>query len=259
MYIWKNWLKRLPDSEVKNMNEKELAQETKAKHKKKISKDNIRRIVGISLIVGGLIAIISAIVVPIINRRDNDKAIKEIRSGIYADDSETATQVAVTAESVQPVTQVSVTPVAVQPSARDEKMNAILADNSKMGIIEIEKIDVLYAIVEGTEDEQINRAVGHLTESVGIGEKGNCVLAGHRGGYYGTFFERLPELESGDVIKLTDLNGREYQYVVYDKKLVDPADWSVIENVGDLHTLTLITCEDDTRKRYIVFATLFSE
>lgn len=226
---------------------------------KKVNKDLIRRIVGIVLIIGGLIAIVSVFVVPAVNRKNNDKIIEEIRSGAYADESTEATDAAVEEVTEEAVTGVSVTPVAVQPSEREQKMAEILADGSRMGIIEIEKIDVLYAIVEGTEDAQINRAVGHLTESVGIGQQGNCVLAGHRGGYYGTFFERLPELENGDVVKLTDLNGKEYQYVVYDKKLVDPADWSVIEELGDLHTLTLITCEDDTRKRYVVFATLFSE
>lgn len=219
-------------------------------------KDKIRKIIGIILIVGGVIAIVSAIVVPMINRRNNDKDIADIRSGIYSDDSLVVSPEAVTEESVQPATGQSITPQAAEPSLREQKLAAIQADNSKMGIIEIEKIDVLYAIVEGTEDEQINRAVGHLTESVGIGEQGNCVLAGHRGGYFGTFFERLPELEDDDIIRLTDLNGQQYEYVVYDKKLVDPADWSVIENLGDMHTLTLITCEDDTRKRYVVFAAL---
>lgn len=241
------------------MENKELNQEKKCEKKTKFSRGKVRKAVGILLIIGGLAAIVSAIAVPIINRKSNDKAIEDIRSGKYSDDSKLVSAEAVSAEGVQTVTTDTVTPAGAEPSERDKKLAAIQADNTKIGIVEIEKLDVLYAIVEGTEDEQINRAVGHLKESAGIGEKGNCVIAGHRGGYFGTFFERLPELESGDVVKLTDVNGREYSYVVYDKKLVDPADWSVIDEVGDLHTLTLITCEDDTRKRYVVFATLFSE
>lgn len=230
--------------------------EQEDKGKRLFHKTRLRKTAGIILIVAGVLAIISAIAVPVINRKNNDRDIEDIRSGMYADDSQIVTDAACTGEGVQPATEQSVTPQVVEPSVREQRLAAIQADNSRVGIIEIEKIDVLYAIVEGTEDEQINRAIGHLTESAGIGEQGNCVLAGHRGGYYGTFFERLPELEDDDTIILTDLNGKQYEYVVYDQKLVDPADWSVIRNLGDLHTLTLITCEDDTRKRYVVFATL---
>ncbi len=220
---------------------------------------NGRQIAGILLIAAGILAIISVFAIPAINRKNNDKDIEDIRSGKYADpietDAETITPEAVSPESIAAP---SGTAVQTEPSERDQKLQTILADNSRIGIVEIDKIDVLYAIVEGTEDEQINRAVGHLTESAGIGEQGNCVIAGHRGGYFGTFFERLPELETGDVVKLTDLNGKEYHYSVYDKRMVEPADWSVIKELEDKHTLTMITCEDDTRKRIVVSAVLFT-
>lgn len=218
-----------------------------------------RKIAGAVLVVAGIAIIASAVIVPLINKNRNEKDVADIRAGKYAD-TEVSSGDAVTSEAV--VSDAGASAEAVQPSDRDQKMAGILADDSKIGIVEIEKIDVLYAIVEGTEDEQINRAVGHIESSAGIGQEGNCVIAGHRGGYYGTFFERLPELENGDEVVLTDLNGVEYHYVVYDKKMVDPPDWSVTEDLingqGEkMHTLTMITCEDDTRKRIVVFATLF--
>lgn len=211
-----------------------------------------RTVLGVLLLVAGIVIIASAIVVPAINRKQNDKDIEEIRNGKYADE---VTAPAVSEETA--VTGGAVSQTAVEPDGHELKMQQILADNTRIGIVEIEKIDVLYAVVEGTEDEQINRAVGHLKESAGIGQQGNCVIAGHRGGYYGTFFERLPELENGDVIKMTDLNGVDYYYTVYNKEEVHPADWSVIRDLSDLHTLTLITCEDDTRRRIVVQAALF--
>ena len=214
--------------------------------------DKARKILGWVLIIGGVAAILSVFIVPALIRDANDKDIEDIRAGKYAE----VTHEAVTAPAIVETTPEAATAQVVEPSERDVKMAKALEENARIGIIEIEKIDVLYAIVEGTEDAQINRAVGHLSESVGIGEKGNCVLAGHRGGYYGTFFERVPDLEKGDIIKLTDLNGVEYEYIVYDQKMVEPADWSVIRPLSDLHTLTLITCEDDTRKRIIVSAAL---
>lgn len=238
----------------------ELEQKKKAASKQPDKKERLRKVAGIVLLVVGVTAIASAVFVPYINKKRNEKDIAAIRDGQYAQPKE-ATGNSVTSSAVNSEDQ-EVSAQAVEASERDKKMDAILSDHTRIGIVEIEKIDVLYAIVEGTEDEQINRAVGHVTSSAGIGQAGNCVIAGHRGGYYGTFFERLPELEYGDEIVLTDVNGKEYYYVVYDKKTVDPPDWSVTENLINkqdetMHTLTMITCEDDTRKRIVVFAALY--
>ncbi len=235
------------------MDMEEKKEDLQQKSSKKGHGKRYKRVLGALLLAAGILIMVSAIVVPVINRKNNDKDIEDIRNGKYAGE---VTAAAVSEEAAA-VTGQAVSPMAVQPDERDVKMQQILADNTRIGIVEIEKINVLYAVVEGTEDEQINRAVGHLKESAGIGQQGNCVIAGHRGGYYGTFFERLPELENGDVIKMTDVNGTEYCYAVYDKKEVHPADWSVVRDLSDLHTLTLITCEDDTRKRIVVHAAMF--
>lgn len=240
------------------MDEKEKEQEKKPE-KTRLSR-RVRISMGIVLVTVGVVAILSAILVPIINRKNNDDAVADILSGKYADTGE-ASREAVTAEGADAEAQETV-PEASEPSERDIKLAGILADDTRIGIVEIEKLDVLYAIVEGTEDAQINRAIGHISSSAGIGKPGNCVIAGHRGGYYGTFFERLPELETGDEVVLTDLNGVRYHYVVYEQLMVDPPDWSVTENLTNLNgetmsTLTLITCEDDTRKRIVVHAALY--
>lgn len=221
----------------------------------------MRIIAGIVLLVAGIAIIVSAIIVPLYNKKKNDEAVKDILDGKYAQTGQTDSQ-PVTGQSVSPEAADASTE-SVQPQAQDPRMEGILADNSRIGIVQIEKIDVLYAIVEGTQDEQINRAIGHESSSAGIGAQGNCVIAGHRGGYYGTFFERLPELEMGDEVVLTDLNGVRYHYVVYEQLMVDPPDWSVTNELKGMdgetmHILTLITCEDDTRKRIIVHAALYA-
>lgn len=231
----------------------------KEQKNRKISR-RIRTIAGIVLLAAGIGAIVSAIVVPAINRKNNDEAVKDILDGKYSQTESAANQV--TSQGVSPEAA-EITSESVQTEIQDERMAGILADNSRIGIVEIEKIDVLYAIVEGTQDEQINRAIGHESTSAGIGECGNCVIAGHRGGYYGTFFERLPELETGDEVVLTDLNGIRHHYVVYEQLMVDPPDWSVTKELkgtdGEtMSILTLITCEDDTRKRIIVHAALYA-
>ena len=173
------------------MDMEEKKEDLQQKSSKKGHGKRYKRVLGALLLAAGILIMVSAIVVPVINRKNNDKDIEDIRNGKYAGE---VTAAAVSEEAAA-VTGQAVSPMAVQPDERDVKMQQILADNTRIGIVEIEKINVLYAVVEGTEDEQINRAVGHLKESAGIGQQGNCVIAGHRGGYYGTFFERLPELE----------------------------------------------------------------
>ena len=65
---------------------------------------------------------------------------------------------------------------------------AILKEGSVIGIIEIPSIDIRYPVMEGTGSDILNAGIGHISETAGIGEVGNCVLCGHNGSRYGTFF-----------------------------------------------------------------------
>jgi sortase A len=84
------------------------------------------------------------------------------------------------------------------------------------------------------------------------GTKGNCVLAGHRGGIYGEFFKHLNKLKKKDKVKITDAMGREYNYQVYDQFVVEPTDVYVTNSIKEEKTLTLVTCENNGTKRLIV-------
>ena len=50
-----------------------------------------------------------------------------------------------------------------------------------IGIIEIPGLDIRYPVMEGTTSKVLNAGIGHIEETVGIGESGNCVLCGHNG------------------------------------------------------------------------------
>lgn len=222
------------------------------------------KITAIILIVIGVLVILSAIAIPIYNRYHNEAMIKKIRDGSYAKTQTLATEAPV-------ATEAAVTGEAVETSGsgldesqnnqvnKEQQANQILQAQDVIGIVEVEKLDVEYAIVEGSENANIRGAVGHLTNSAMIGAQGNCVIAGHRGGYYGEFFQNLDQMELGDIIKLTDINGKEYLYSVYEKKVIQPWDWSVTENLADKRTVTLLTCEDKGTKRLSVSGILFSQ
>ena len=129
-----------------------------------------------------------------------------------------------------------------------------MADRDIIGIIEIEKLNITYAIVEGTKNINIKASIGHLEESSDIGADGTCVLAGHRGGMYGEMFDNVDELAPGDLIVVTDLTGTEYTYEVYEHRNINAKDWSICDWIDNQITLVLLTCEKSGYGRLCVMA-----
>lgn len=130
----------------------------------------------------------------------------------------------------------------------------LLSRQEILGLIEIEKISINKIIVEGTGRENIRLTIGHMIQSKSIGEDGNCALAGHRGGTYGTFFKNIDQLEVDDEIKITNMQGEEYIYKVYEQLVTEATDMEVISDISGEKTLTLISCEDNGTKRLIIHA-----
>lgn len=110
-----------------------------------------------------------------------------------------------------------------------------------LGRITIPSIAVKMPIVAGTGVEELRRSAGHLTGTDLPGEVGNSVLAGHRGYSSGRLFNRLDELKIGDKIIVKTSKG-EFEYEVYENKIVKPTDLSVLNRNNRDKVLTLITC-----------------
>ena len=144
---------------------------------------------------------------------------------------------------------------AASEAALSEEDAAALAKAEVIGLIEIEALDIKYAVLEGTGSYELSCGIGHIPDTAGIGEAGNCVLAGHNGSRHGTYFTNLKTLKEGDVIKLTDKKGDQYFYVAESMNVVGPYDNSV-KNQGDDVELTLLTCESRGTMRLVVSCTL---
>ncbi len=110
-----------------------------------------------------------------------------------------------------------------------------------LGSIEIPAIKVRLPLVEGTRAVDIVRSAGHMTGTSMPGEVGNAAIAGHRGYSYGRLFNRLDELKIGDTIKVKTKAGS-FIYEVYETKIVEPDDLSVLNRNKKDKILTLITC-----------------
>lgn len=92
-------------------------------------------------------------------------------------------------------------------------------------------------------------------------QEANVYLAGHRLGYPATdsflAFYDLNKLENGDKAFVTDSEGTEYTYEVFEEFIVGPEEISVTEPVPGRNILTLQTCTlPDYSKRLIVQAEL---
>lgn len=107
-------------------------------------------------------------------------------------------------------------------------------------ILRIPKIDSENPVREGVSRSILSDSLGHEEETALAGEKGNCVIAGHRNYNFGKFFNRLDEVQEGDLIYV-DTATETYTYMVSQIKVVDPEDVSVLAQ-QDKEQLTLYTC-----------------
>lgn len=127
----------------------------------------------------------------------------------------------------------------------DEVYQSLLSvnDDSIMGYIEIESIDVKLAIYHGTSDSVLSIGVGHLEGSslpIG-GESTHTVLTGHRGLTSSKLFTDLDELSEGDIFTLTIL-GTVLTYQIQEISIVEPYEIADLNIVQGEDLCTLVTC-----------------
>jgi sortase A len=105
-----------------------------------------------------------------------------------------------------------------------------------IAVLEIPAIGLEVPVLEGTDKLTLNRAAGHIEGTARPGSDGNVAIAGHRDG----FFRGLKDLDVGDHLVLTTLDGRQV-FEAQDLRVVDPEDVWVLDPTPS-PTLTLVTC-----------------
>ena len=125
--------------------------------------------------------------------------------------------------------------------------------------VNIPKIGVQYPILDGETDsveetEKLLKMSPVKFWGPEPNEVGNFCIVGHN--YRDTrFFSKVPTLENGDLIEITDLSGKTINYQVYNKYEVVPEDTSCTSQLTDgKKEITLITCTNDNKLRVIVKA-----
>ena len=122
----------------------------------------------------------------------------------------------------------------IKGTVENEKLN----NKSQKWEIEIPEISLVAPISEGTEQETLNKFVGHFP--ITPKTEGNVGLAAHNRGYPVNYFENLKKLQGGEEIIYT-YGEFEKRYVVTKNIKISDIDWSYLENSNE-NKITLITC-----------------
>ena len=125
---------------------------------------------------------------------------------------------------------------------------------TKIAIVNIPSINITYPVLS-TYNTELLKTSPCKYWGPDPNEIGNFCIVAHN--YRNAkFFSKVPELENGDIVEITDLNNRTIQYVVYDKYVVREDDRSCSSQKTDgRKEVTLITCTDDSENRVVVKAT----
>ena len=115
----------------------------------------------------------------------------------------------------------------------------------------------------GNDDQQLKTHAAIHLKGTGFpwDKEANVYIAGHRLGYPDTqsflAFYDLDKLQDGDEIYVTDANGQQYTYKVFEERVVEPTDVHVTDPIKGKNILSLQSCTlPDYTKRLIVRAEL---
>ncbi len=163
------------------------------------------------------------------------------------------------------------TPTGSSDSSGNDELNAIGSTGSTggsteqtvttyqgfevIGTIEIPETDLKYPILSKLSSKALNTAVVAVYPADPVmNTVGNVVIQGHN--YRnGLFFSNNKQLSVGDEIYITDLEGNEVEYTIYNIFEADENDTSFYNRDTDgAMEITLSTCTDDNKARLIIEA-----
>ena len=143
--------------------------------------------------------------------------------------------------ALQPAAQA---PAVAEPDLRmwsPERIQAWRATLSRespapLGVFRMPRLGIEVAVLEGTDEWTLNRAVGHIEDTAPPDSDGNIGIAGHRDG----FFRSLKDVRVGDVMEIETLRRRD-SYRVERTWVVRPDEVTVLDPTP-APAVTLVTC-----------------
>ena len=129
-------------------------------------------------------------------------------------------------------------PIYAEPIPDNAFPNAIVG----IGILTIDSIDLRLPIADDIEYATLRIAPGRVPQTVQIGDIGNAVIAGHRNYAFGSMFNRLGELEIGDIMQYQARNGELMEFMVFEIAVIEPENQIAFLQPTSESIITLYTC-----------------
>ena len=118
-----------------------------------------------------------------------------------------------------------------------------ICNEDVLAMLEISKIDLYLPVYHGTEEEVLQKGIGHIPGSdLPVGGAGmHSLLAGHRGLPNAILFNRLNELKIGDEFTIY-INQAQHVYEVCKISIIMPDDTAGLKRTEGKDYISLITC-----------------
>ena len=207
---------------------------------------NRHKTVGNIFLIAGAIALIACGVLFALNRHEDSRA------GKYSSDlTKTSKSIAIPSEEV-PIKESDPLPVEeTSVSIREDLLVVDVDGYPCCGILSIPAIELEMAVLDTWNDDYLKHSVCRY---YGSPYTNDLVIAGHN---YRSGFGKLTELETGDEIYFTDMEGNVVAYRVADVEVLQGT--AVTEMVESEWDLSLYTCTNGGSARYTVRAERFGE
>ena len=124
----------------------------------------------------------------------------------------------------------------LKPQPETRTPEATFVEGEILGHMEIPRLGVSVAVLQGTSSRTLRHGVGHVQGTVIPGAPGNSAIAGHRD----TFFRALKDIHAGDEIEIKTAETAS-RFLVDWARVVAPEDISVLDSTSE-SALTLVTC-----------------
>lgn len=194
------------------------------------------------------------------DRNKSEQVSQEILEGIEFQTGTEIVEEEITVVILNPMPEEEVSKVHIiqteQPLDVPEEQKSVASDGTvyfTIGVINIPSINVNYPILSTWSDALLKISPCKFW-GPNPNEVGNLCIAGHN--YKNSkFFSKVPNMEIGDTIEITDLGGNTVVYAIYDKYIVSPEEKECTSQMTNgKREITLITCTNDNKKRHIIKA-----
>ena len=135
---------------------------------------------------------------------------------------------------------------------KDQKVKKV---KEYVNVLEIPQYDILAKIYPDVSRTSLAYGVGHYPQTVEVGKKGNCAIAGHSSVIYDCILNEVKNMQILDSFNVYDKNGKKHVYYVKTMKVVEPTDMYVLDTTDrNRSEFTIITCTNGGKQRLVIYA-----